>query len=263
MTYEELEQQIKERQFAEVPFTVSQGELSSAAEVFLAFLTLPQEVKDKFYFKLDKHLRKADVGYVRKNRDEGGNDNKEYFHYHPRAQKEFKEHDEFLDRRVQDFFTYADKIHRAASNTMEETIRLLDTKFPGTYNRFFPEGIEPRFYLRFLKYETGKEGDFLAKSHYDAGTCTLAMAESSPGLRIGKTETSMKPVTHTEGTAIFMPAYSLQAVTSDIFSPAWHEVVQLEEDKVSSGVARWAIVMFADQVDVVQPTPEQCHTPMD
>ena len=104
-----------------------------------------------------------------------------------------------------------------------------------------------------------KEGDFLAKAHYDRGALTLALAESSPGLRLGENEEKLEEIVHKDRSLIFMPSLRFNKVTSKEFTPTWHDVIQKKSERVNSQVSRWAIVFFADIQSDIIPTYEEAH----
>ena len=250
------------KNYMSVTFPLSHKHFCLAAESFLDFLTLPDDVKNSFYHKIDPRDRGSAVGYVLKARHKGDLDNKEYFHYHPIAEEEFLSSLANPDPRIHVFFGYARTIHYLASLCLSEILRELEGRFPGLRTQFFPEKGHPHFYLRFLKYATSTTGDFLAAGHYDRGGCTLALSESAPGLRIGKDDRSLEEVVHTDKTALFFPAVHFDAMTSPELRPAWHDVIQKQEDRYSDSVARWAVVFFADAVEFAGRTKlEEAHTP--
>ena len=258
-----IRQEIQERNYASISFPMSYRELSKAAEHFLDFLTLPDETKGSFYFLVDPHDEESDVGYRRKHKEMSGlDDNKEYFHYNRYAEQEFKTLLEDNDPKITDFLASAKQIYEESERVMKEILKIFDYEFPGLYHTFCPEKAHPRFYLRFLKYEPTCKENFLAKGHYDLGGCTLALAESAPGLRMGKNEETLKEVEHKERHAVFMPGLLFPAITSHEFVPAWHDVVQKSTDTHSEDVARWAIVFFADPVQKKKTTWKDRHTPV-
>jgi isopenicillin N synthase-like dioxygenase len=259
-SYQDISSQIQDRQHAIVPFSLSHEELSQAMSVFIDFLALPQEVKDAIYFQVEPSNRGTEVGYKLYKRDLGNTDNREYFHYHALAEERFAEH----VARIPELARLMDAmrpVYDAARETFRETITQFEDQFPGIRDRFFPTDSFPHFYLRFLKYDRLNPGDFLAKGHYDRGTCTLALAESAPGLRMGLNEETLHPVTHDDGKALFMPGIKFHEVTSADFPPTWHDVVQQNESGFREDIARWAIVFFIDHQLMSGVTYEEAHTP--
>lgn len=194
----------------------------------------------------------------------GRTDLKEYFHYHPKLLTIFAGNPVLERAETKAFLSVADRIYQEALLRSKELYRVMSVEFPDLYSQFIKEGEEHIEYsaLRFLKYEAAGKGKFLARAHYDRGATTLAIAESAPGLRIGKNNETLKEVVHKDNVALFMPAFQLPAITDMRFRPAWHDVVQSSEDVYRDNAARWAIVFFADTADVPVPTKEESHTPL-
>ncbi len=258
----DLLSQIRENAYAVVPFPVSKAEFQSAMDCYVAFLALPQDVKDGIYFNIDLgDERGADVGYQIRRREAGQIDNREFFHYHPDAEERFREARQTrpeLDR----LLIAMKHINDHATAAMEEVIRALDTEFPGLHERMFVTGGRaPNFALRFLKYDVANPGEFLAKGHYDRGAYTLALAESAPGLRMGIDDLHLRDVVHDEGQALFMPGLNSPEFTGGAIPATWHDVVQKSDDTYSTDIARWAIVFFADTYIKPKTTFEDRHTP--
>lgn len=258
---EQILKELKENAYAVLPFGLSREEMEQAASDFMGFLSLPQEIKNKFFFKLDLKNRGSGVGYVRKSKFSGDGDNKEYFHYNLYAEDFFKEMPESQNiPEVKKFFDVARRIYDEASKTLSKTLTVLEERHPGIYNKFFHKDKHPFFYLRFLKYDISGKGKFLARAHYDRGECTLALAESAPGLRIGRNEETLKEVNRVDNTVLFMPALRFSEVVPGDFYPAWHDVIQKSDDVYSESAARWAIVFFADTQVENYVTLGEAHT---
>ena len=263
---------VAHKNYALVPFPLSKKDFNSAMEHFFYFLTLPDEIKNKFQSNAVPGDEESFVGYIKREKQkqvdaatsEAFYDQKEYFHYNRYVEKDFKdillEMEE--DERVKHFFNSARFIYEHAEEMAIAILNEFDEEHPGIKEKFVPEGVRPHFYLRFLRYFTTGRGSFLAKGHYDQGGYTLALAESAPGLRIGKSEETLEEVEHTDGHAVFMPALQLQLFTSEEFTPAWHDVIQKADDKTNEETARWAIVFFVDPVEKIRTRWEDRHTPV-
>lgn len=265
-SFDALVAELAEKTYAEVPFSLSRAKLVHAAECFFDYLTLSQEEKEALHF-YDRPENRQGIGYVRKAGEEdevGRTDFKEYFHYHPKLLKEFAGSDLLKNPKTAAYLEAAQEIHAEAFRASKKLFEIISIEFPEVYGRFFPRTEEYVEYaaLRFLKYEPSGEGNFLARAHYDRGCATLALAESAPGLRIGKDETTLKEVEHKDGIALFMPAYQLPEVTDMRFRPSWHDVVQSSKDVYRKNAARWAIVFFADLEGTHVPTKEESHQVM-
>ena len=261
----DLVRELQERAYTARPFPLSRGELSDAAAKFFEFLTLPQETKNELFFlRNPEDPRGSDVGYMRtqgeKDEEYGNYDYKEFFHYHPEFQEQFAEAI-LWEPKLKALTDAAHTIFEHAEASVRSVLTELDTTFPGVYASFVaPERPLDRA-LRFLKYDAQGKGKFLARAHYDRGGCTLALAESAPGLRIGTNDANLTEVVHTDGTALFMPGFHFPDLTGGKIPAAWHDVIQASEDTLSPDAARWAIVYFVHAYDRTAPTSEQVHAP--
>ena len=244
-----IAEEIQRQGFIEIPFPRSKSEIDATMDTFVDFLSLPLEYKQRFFFYKDPSRIGSETGYVRNWKGEGASNNQEYFHYRMNMERDLEKELAGADPKVLAFFKVAKELYDVSLEAFQEVIRSLATKYPGIYETFFPEGKEPYFTtLRFLKYDFAHVGDFLAKAHYDRSAGTLAIAESAPGLQMGRRgEQVTHPVSHKPGTAMFFPGLHLAPLTSaEEFPPTWHEVIQKEEAVFDreKGIARWALVFF-------------------
>lgn len=262
---EAIVKELAEKAYVAVPFALSRGELASGAEAFFKFLELPQEYKESLFFLRDPGDPKGtEVGYVRtkgeKDEEYGSKDFKEYFHYHPDAKVRF------ADVATQEpvlatFMEVAGTIFDRGEETTRAILTQLDAEFPGMYDSFAGADKPLERALRFLKYDATGKGKFLARAHFDRGGCTLALAESAPGLRVGKDDASLTEVIHKDKTALFMPGFHFPEMTGGKIPAAWHDVIQASEDTISMDAARWAIVYFINAPGRYRPTSAQVHSP--
>jgi len=255
---------LKDSAYAAIPFPLSRADFVGAAERFFEFLMVPQETKDSLFFlRNPADPQGTEVGYVRtkgeKDGEVGNRDYKEYFHYHPDARERLRSIAETTPE-VAAFLDTAHGIFEHAETAARKVLSELDPEFPGLYDSFVQEGRPLERALRFLKYDATGMGKFLARAHYDRGGCTLALAESAPGLRVGKDDASLVSVVHKEGTALFMPGFHFPELTGGQIPAAWHDVIQASEDTVSDDAARWAIVYFLNASGRALPTSAQVHT---
>jgi len=268
-TFRHLKQGVRDRNYTLVSFPLSQNDFNNAVSHFFEFLTLPDDIKNQFQSNIVREDEESFVGYIKREKAKQVDtatskvfyDQKEYFHYNRYAEKHFKDLILGGDKRVKTFFDSARTIYEHAEVVAIHIIEELNTEFPELKEKFMPDGVEPHFYLRFLKYYTSGKGSFLAKGHYDQGGYTLALAESAPGLRIGKNEENLQEVVHRDGRAVFMPGFQLRFFTSEEFTPAWHDVIQKDEDTHDKETARWAVVFFVDPVEKIHTCWEDRHTP--
>lgn len=264
LTYEKILADIKRQNYVEAPLAISKIGLEKSAQAFIDFLGLDQVIQDKFTIMIDKEDRGSNAGYVRKHKSKGDSDNKEYFHYRGLTEKllrgvieEYK-----ANFKIQNFLVLSKKVFEAGLETLSSIISVIDQRHKGIYDKIFKRNPERFICLRFVKYDVAGDCEFLATPHYDRGSCALAMAESAPGLRIGKNEQDIKEVLRNGNMAIFMPAFTFHRdIESEDFTPAWHDVVQKSADTYSENIARWAIVLFADVSSGGSISYEEAHTP--
>lgn len=245
--------------FAEVPFPVESTELDQAVQAFFRFLGLPQDIKDHIDFTIAPNHRRGDVGYKhRASGDHVYNDNKDFFHYHPALHDRYRD---FLGQNpvVQDFVNRARPIWELAYEAIHRALECFEGDFPGAVARVF-ETENVHLLLRFLRYEWNESGEYLAKPHFDAGACTLAIAESCPGLRIGSCPEDLKPVTHLPNHALLMLSSNYrQILPSEDFLPGWHDVIQTDQSRIGQSFSRWAVVAFVDAHGVEARPRSETH----
>ena len=256
-SYDEILDELDQQSYCTVSFPLSTAYLQDVADSFLRFLE--GDEKERFAaIHLDPDNRGTSVGYVIKQREFGDLDNKEYFHYNEFLEELFAEELASCGELAKEFIAKARKVYRIAKGKLEEIVGILEREHPGVQERFFPPGKKPFLYLRFLKYKSNTDR-FLAKAHFDRGTCTLALAESAPGLRIGRGPESLQKVDHQEYSALFFPSATFPEEVSGNFHPAWHDVKQREGVQYSEEVTRWAIVLVADMQDTRNISFEEAH----
>lgn len=261
--FHSIKSQILEKSYAEIKSNVSLEDYQKLAKLFLECSEI-DEFKKSFSYKVPSYKR-GKVGYVLELVEKGDTDNnKEYFHYNKYFEEMFKkEINNCKHPSIINLLKLARYIYNKTVDKCVETLSLFESEFPGISKRFFPDNSNPLFILRILKYPNLTDGDFLAKAHYDRGIFTFALAESGPGLRLGRNDLDLKEVVHSEGKIIFMPSLGADLLTSKDFHPVWHDVLQREEHKVSEKVSRWAIVFFANIHDRNEMISyEQAHTPI-
>lgn len=237
---------LKEQFYVGVPFPMERLMLEEAVQAFFKFLEESEAVKTHIDFSIAPQHRRGDVGYKHRNpNDHIYNDSKDFFHFHPAL---FEKHTDFLKKYpvVNDFMLKAKPIWDLAYQTIWTTLKAIEPNFPGLCAQVF-DTEHAHILLRFLKYNWQNSGKYLAKPHFDAGSFTLAIAESGPGLRIGSCPENLKPVEHKAGEAIFMLSSNFRKVMdTDELAAGWHDVIQLDETKIGKPFARWAIVAFIE-----------------
>jgi len=237
---------IQNQKYVSVPFLVDPNLIQDAIHAFFEFLNTPDHIKHHIDFKITQTHRRGDVGFKRReSAADIYNDSKDFFHFHPAL---FDQYADFLkDNPVVDAFVKKAKpIWDLAYAKTLEILKLFDDRYPETSAKVFDK--EPvHLLLRFLKYDWQRSEKYLAKPHFDAGSFTLAIAESCAGLRIGSGPDDLKLIQHQDGHALFMLSSNFKKVlNTDEFQAGWHDVIQLDETKIGQPFARWAIVAFID-----------------
>lgn len=239
-------QQLIQRPYVEVPFSIEPRLLQQAVDAFFRFLDEPDSIKNHIDFTIAPEHRRGDVGY--KHRDAGEhiyNDSKDFFHFHPAL---IGKYDNFLSENpvVADFVLKAQPIWELVAETIRSILLSLESQCSGIVDKVFATE-HPHILLRFLKYEWQESGKYLAKPHFDAGSCTLAIAESCSGLRMGTCPQDLELIKHQEQHALFMLSSNFrQLLDKDELSACWHDVIQLDEDCIGKPFARWAVVAFIE-----------------
>ncbi len=227
--------------YVSIPHEVPHSVITDTIEAFLAFLETDQAVKDHLQSQLPGNHRRRELGFThRKAINQNYEDTKDLFHYHPFLKKS---HEEYISTHpiANRLITQTDVIWNYVADTTKKILTCLNSKYPGLYNKIF-DTEEPHIVLRLVHYQVDQKQEIWAKPHFDAGSFTLAIAESVPGLRIGSHQENLQLVPHQEGRAIFMlGANCRQLITTETLLPGWHDVIRL--DNLPS---RWAIVAFID-----------------
>jgi len=254
--YEDLQKEF----YLHVPFPISAFIIEEAVQAFFKFLEEPDVVKNHIDFSISKTHRRGDVGFKHRQDSHGiYSDNKDFFHFHPAIftsgyESFLKEHPV-----VNDFLLKAQPIWELTHKTLHNILSVFEKKFPGTINKVF-DNKNPHILLRFLKYEWQDSGKYLAKPHFDAGSFTLAIAESGPGLRIGSNPENLKEVDHKEGEAVFMLSSNFKKIMdTNELSAGWHDVIQCDESLIGKSFARWAVVAFIEASGVEALPKTETH----
>lgn len=259
LSYQDIRKSLQEQFYVNVPFPISTDILNDAIQAFFKFLDEPDLVKNHIDFTIAPKHRRGDVGFKHRNPNNHiYNDSKTFFHFHPAL---FEQYRDFLDSTpvVNDFMTKANLIWDLAYTTVKEVLNMFEPEFPGIVDKVF-NAEHPHLLLRFLKYDWDESGEYLAKPHFDAGACTLAIAESCPGLRIGSGPENLRLISHKPENAIFMLASNFRKIMdTSAFSPGWHDVIQLDKTLVGKPCARWAIVAFIEAHNVEALPRSETH----
>ncbi|MCA0369645.1 MAG: hypothetical protein LCH26_00875 [Proteobacteria bacterium] len=240
-----LYSRLQAQPYARVAFPMPSSQIKGAVEAFFAFLKESQSIKAHIDLDIAPQHRRGEIGYRLREADDLYGDSKEFFHFHPII---FDHYADFLGENpvVAHFMACARPLWEATTTIVQDMMQNLDQDFPGAYARIF--GASPvHVILRFLKYDWAACGAYLAKPHYDAGSFTLAIAESCGGLRMGTLPENLAPLTHVPGQALFMVSSNYGKILDGAeIAPAWHDVIQMDETKVGKPFSRWAVVAFVD-----------------
>ncbi len=246
LNHTQIQQSLKEKFYAGIPFPLKSCDVDQAVQAFFRFLEEPEEVKNHIDFRIALKHRRGDVGFKsRKAEDDIYNDNKEFFHFHPAI---FEKYQDFLEKNpaVHDFCLKANPIWDLVYQTTHAILEGFSPQHPNVVSKIF-DTQHPHILLRFLKYSWQESGKYLAKSHFDSGSFTLAIAESNPGLRIGSCPDDLNLVQHKPNQALFMISSNYRNVMdTEEFRPGWHDVIQLDETLIGQPFARWAVVAFIE-----------------
>lgn len=231
--------------YYQIPFAIHRHHILTAVEQFFEFLNLSDSIKSTIDFKLREEHRRSDIGYKKRFAAEDDyRDDKEFFHFHPEI---FNRYQNFIDQQpmLSRFLNQAYDIWLAAESTVKPLLHQLEAQFPGCVEAIFPSG-KSETILRFLRYDWQICGCHLAKPHYDSAAISLAIAEDKPGLRIGLDSSSLQLLPHQEEHAIFFISSNYQRVfgAQCPFKPAWHDVIQTDENQIGHPYSRWAVVAF-------------------
>ncbi len=252
---------LNEKHFAPVSLVVPHDELLDAVHTFLSFLSdVPDEVKRTIHFK-NKFERGSAEGYTDK-REIDGKDSKEFFHWSPQLYDHPAYHELYASSDVaRTFFTSAQHIYEQMDSVATQ---LYTTEFPELAKNCIENGKLGNAVLRFLCYTPKKAKNFSAQPHYDKGYGTLALTESTPGLRIGCCDKHpLTEVVHEKGTALFMPADLMFEDSGRTVIPAWHDVVTDENTKpVNERCERWALVFFIGDKTGRFSSWDKVHSPL-
>ena len=246
--------------YAPVEFPLDAEKLGSAANAFLQFLRLPDDVKRQLHFPARSHRASAD-GYTDKSTVDR-KDPKQFFHWSPLLLDKVA-----TTKLVQTSPDVANFMQQAASlyNQIEQVLfALYQQELPEHIGRIFREEKLIDGILRFLCYAPRQEHSFCAQAHFDKGFSTLALADSAPGLRIGCCNAHpLREVRYQSGTALFMPAWMLFQASQGKIKPAWHDVIHApEEQNVNGFCARWSMVFFVNDPSATFSTWDELHTPL-
>jgi len=250
---------LKQQFYAQVPWPLKSAVLNEAIKAFFNFLDLPLDIKNHIDYSIAPLHRRGSIGYKRRESDEHiYNDNKDFFHYHPSI---FERYPDFIKSQpvIEEFLNQAKPIWEQAYQTFYSILSKFEADFPKLCDKVFNIK-DVHMALRFLKYDWQNSGHYLAKPHFDAGSFTLAIAESTPGLRIGSKPDDLKLVSHSDEHAIFMLSSNFKKViATEELHAGWHDVIQLDKSLIGQPFARWAVVAFLEVANVEAQPRSMTH----
>lgn len=259
----------RRRQWSTVQVSNSPHTYERGATAFIRFVReVPYDAKDAISLSVSQsgeNAMRTDLGYRERIPavDDDG-EHKAYFHYHPDVEVRFADEIAAAGEPAKKFITEARKIRNGAIKSAQRVALDLDKAYPGFYNAFFKEGVEPNLKIRFLLYRKVKPGQLLGVGHYDRNGFTLALAESAPGLRVGRDNQTLKKVRRKKGDAIVMSGTMMRMFDSDKGSLplSWHDIERHEDACLGETDARWAIIaMVHPLVDGNVPALAETHRP--
>ncbi|MBX9765543.1 hypothetical protein K2X83_02790 [Patescibacteria group bacterium] len=259
-------EQWRERQWAAVDVEVPPGAYESAAAAFTEFIRdVPDKLKRAICVAVSsegENATRTDLGFrERKPESDTDGEDKAYFHYSPEVETLFASEIEAAGAPAKNFMKHARKIWDAAFTAAERVVRDLEEEYPGMYKGFAPSGMLPFLKLRFLMYRKVPKGKLLGVGHYDRGTVTLALAESAPGLRIGRDHADLKKIQRERGEAVVMAGTAMRLIEPDRakLPLSWHDVEQSEGASLNETDARWSIIGLLNSYDY-EEVPSLCST---
>ena len=131
-------EQLKQKNFAEIPFIFDKNQIQPAIDAFFLFLEQPEAIKNQIYFTIAPNHRRGDVGYKHRNaEDHIYNDSKDFFHFHPAL---IEKYSSFLKKNpiVENFILKAQPIWDAVSVTIRQILHTFEAQFPGISKIYFP-----------------------------------------------------------------------------------------------------------------------------
>lgn len=230
--------------FAFVETGVSQAFYESAAETTIQFLsTLSDADKKKMQqcFKGEDDTEPGLLGYseFHPTKPERGTE-KVFFHYHPEVERLFSK--EFASTPgAERFLASMRTIWGTGLAAALAVVNDLERTNPGVREQLLPSGTPPAFVIRFVLYKKPPEGSLLIQGHHDRSSVTLALAESSPGLRVQNSEGRMNLINKGDGTAVVMAGKGMERIDPSI-PLSWHDAVETSDVGVDETHSRWVAV---------------------
>lgn len=269
------------------PLSVSftETDVVEAMRLYLEFLALPEDVKQKFHYFDESTSRTSEAGYMRRKKEDSdkptGDDDKFVFHHTPALMRSV----EGIQRihypaAANAFLDVADELYHQTADAVKEKFVEWSEDSPWLAGAHFPtNGQDMMHHMRFLGYLNGN-----ARGHYDKAVATAAIAQSKNGLRIGEGEEDLELVQRGNFEPIIFPGYGwnqLHEMLGQTTSKraAWHDTIDVPEyaetghgdllkeikelGSEALDVMRIVIVDFINPTNIyLNSTLEQTHTPI-
>jgi hypothetical protein len=278
----EIEKQLSEKNYADIDFRADNHDIAKALDSFDEFIKADTSFLKNAGDYAIKGFSNGRFGYFARtaNSDENGRaksaDTKHEYHFGSKTRQRLESS---IYRNIPSEFRIfcdnAENIYWKAVESLRNTLLSMyqehDSWRPTPHNltpEFLDKNDDLNLHLRFVGYEEPDDKNIpIAGEHFDRSVFTLALAETHPGLQIGTNPdgSDLKDVIHEEGKAKFfagkgwekMPYYLRNGY--EYVNPAYHRVKNIGEYTLnSSGIARHAIVMFANPLEhQTDPTPEE------
>jgi hypothetical protein len=268
--------------FEPLSLDFDEKDMAESMRLYLEFLALPEEVKQRFQYFDEANPRTGKSGYMR-----GVHDDKFIYHHTPDFWK--MQNDMPADKKpavAREFFSAADQMYfdvaRGVKAKLGEWAEQENSPWIADAN--FPSDFQPslKHHLRFLAYVDGR-----ARGHYDKSFATAAIAQSKNGLRIGVGEDDLELVQRENFEPLIFRGYGWHQMHEMLGQhtdkvAAWHDVIDVDEQtderlqipklKVVNAakgieeildISRVAIVDFINPAKIyLDSTLEQTHTPI-
>ena len=277
----EIEKQLTEKNYADVDFRADNRDISNALDAFDEFIHADIDFLKNAGDYAIKGFSNGNFGYFRRiaGSDENGRsksaDSKHEYHFGSKTRQRLESSIyRSVPLEIRNFCDNAENIYWKAVESLRYALLAMyeehDSWRPYPHNlmpEFLDKNDDLNLHLRFVGYENPGDNVPIAGGHFDRSVFTLALAETHPGLQIGTNPdgSDLKDIAHEEGKAKFfagkgwekMPYYF--RIGYEYITPAYHQVKNIGEYAVnSSGIARHAIVMFANPLEHnTDPSPSE------
>ncbi|MES2224453.1 MAG: 2OG-Fe(II) oxygenase family protein [Patescibacteria group bacterium] len=217
--------------------------LQPIIDTFMDLINLPKEERAEWEIDADGEDN-PDDGLVE--RFGGGYDHKFFFHFKSmeRIMHTMSGKQSYANQRDKwdKFLMGLEMIHARLCQDLLQVISAFDGLYPGhdMLEKIKQRNYQTRGIIRLLYYKPGHA--VTAKPHYDQSLLTAHVAESRPGLIVGKEnhEAGIVYVPDNRNMLVF-PGIKADIATDNVMQAMYHVAVA-DETKIDEG--RWAIIFF-------------------